>query len=239
MSTHELTPDILRNAVRTGAAFRQGRRRRRREVKMLGFGMRYLNGFVAASQPDSYDRPEWPPHPGRIFMALAAAHFETGTDPAERAALEWLEKLEARPHIRAGEASARALVTHFAPVNDKVGPAKAILQAAPALTRDHQARTFARARLGDEVARVCWPDAALPQAIRASLETLWGKSDSNRAPRHAGSDVACLAGRHRRTELGSGPERAEIHLRAAGPGTLEYLERCFNPDEVERGGSSW
>ena len=61
---------------------------------MLAFGIRYLNGFVAArATPDSREA-EWPPHPGRVFMALAAAHFQTGADVRERAALLWLEALE-------------------------------------------------------------------------------------------------------------------------------------------------
>jgi CRISPR-associated protein Csb2 len=98
---------------------------------MLAFGIRYLNGFVAASEPHSHDRPEWPPHPGRVFMAPAAAYFDTGADAAERAALKWVEELETSTGIQAGEPSARALVTHYVPVNDKVGPAKAILQSAP------------------------------------------------------------------------------------------------------------
>ena len=61
---------------------------------MLAFGIRYLNGFVAAAEPDNLERTEWPPHPGRVFMALAATHFQTGADPAERAALLWLEGTE-------------------------------------------------------------------------------------------------------------------------------------------------
>src|SRR5437762_3246807 len=84
---------------------------------MLGFGIRYLNGFVAASEADQRDRVEWPPHPGRVFMALAAAHFQTGEAPEEREALLWLEELDA-PNIKAADATHRAVVTHFVPVND-------------------------------------------------------------------------------------------------------------------------
>ncbi|MGQ9588956.1 MAG: type I-G CRISPR-associated protein Csb2, partial [Planctomycetota bacterium] len=58
---------------------------------MFAIGIRYLNGFSVACEPDSREQPEWPPHPARVFMALAAAHFETGEDPAEREALLWLE----------------------------------------------------------------------------------------------------------------------------------------------------
>src|ERR1043166_7679696 len=118
---------------------------------MLAFAIQYLNGFVAASAPDSHERAEWPPHPGRVFMALAAAYFQTGRDPDERAALVWLEGLNEAPAIRAGACIERALVTHYVPVNDKAGPAKVLLQSAP-LTRDRQARTFARAILDDDMA---------------------------------------------------------------------------------------
>ncbi|GIW39501.1 MAG: hypothetical protein KatS3mg076_0078 [Candidatus Binatia bacterium] len=70
-------------------------------LKMLALGIRYLNGFVAASEtPMRARRPEWPPHPARVFMALAAAHFQTGADPSEREALLWLESLPP-PALRA------------------------------------------------------------------------------------------------------------------------------------------
>ncbi len=203
---------------------------------MLAFGIRYLNGFVAASEPDSYDRPEWPPHPGRIFMALAAAHFETAGDRDERQALKWLETLEAPPRIRAGEATPRAVVTQYVPVNDRAGPAKAVLQSAPALSRDRQARTFARAWLDDEIVHVCWPEAVPPETIRTALETLCGKV--TRIGHSASLVQMWLAS----PEEVAGPswvpdrDRPEIHIRVAGPGTLEYLDRCYNRGEIERWG---
>src|SRR5262245_47130436 len=96
---------------------------------MFGFGIRYLNGFVAASEPDSRERPEWPPHPARVFLALAAAHFLTGEERAERQALEWIENLPTAPSIVAGEAISSgwrdhtgAVVTQYVPVNDTAGP---------------------------------------------------------------------------------------------------------------------
>jgi CRISPR-associated protein Csb2 len=46
---------------------------------MFAFGLRYLMGWaMAASDGQEKQRVEWPPHPDRIFMALAAAWFETG-----------------------------------------------------------------------------------------------------------------------------------------------------------------
>ena len=63
---------------------------------MFALGIRYLNGWVAATQVDSYDQVEWPPHPGRVFMAMAAAHFQNGASEEDGAsqeewkALKWL-----------------------------------------------------------------------------------------------------------------------------------------------------
>lgn len=84
-------------------------------------GVRFLMGWSMAAD-QTRERAEWPPHPDRVFMALAAAHFEgdgpDGDQPeAERAALEWLEGLPA-PGIAAGEAFEREVVTSYVPVND-------------------------------------------------------------------------------------------------------------------------
>src|SRR5438045_2129482 len=68
----------------------------------LTIGWEYLTGCCVATDPASRQRAEWPPHPGRVFMALAAAWFET--EPPNNAperkewvgegnALQWLERL--------------------------------------------------------------------------------------------------------------------------------------------------
>ena len=69
---------------------------------MIAIGIRYLNGWSMAAAADGSDKStaEWPPHPDRLFMALAAAHFETDRDPAERSALLWLEQ-QAAPALHA------------------------------------------------------------------------------------------------------------------------------------------
>lgn len=203
---------------------------------MLAFGIRYLNGFVAASEPDSHDRPEWPPHPGRVFMALAAAHFETGAVSSERAALEWLQCLGIAPCIYAAGAEARALVAHYVPVNDRAGPAKAILQSAPVLTRDRQARTFARAWLENEVAYLCWPSAEPPTAIRDAFETLCGKVTRIG---HSASLVQMWMAKESEVPPPTwvpDRDRAEVHLRVAGKATLEDFERRYNGGEIAEWG---
>ena len=205
---------------------------------MLAFGIRYLNGFVAArTAPDDLEA-EWPPHPGRVFMALAAAHFQTGADPWEREALLWLQSLEkdgepAAPCIVAPDAMQRAVVTHYVPVNDKPGPSKAMLQSAP-LTRERQPRTFARAWLTDDTVQMVWPDAAPDEAIRKALEALCAKVTRIG---HSSSLVQMWIARTH--EVGApnwvpDEDRAIIRLRVAPPGTLEYLEHRFNDEAVER-----
>jgi CRISPR-associated protein Csb2 len=81
-------------------------------------------------------------------------------------ALEWLENLGS-PQMRASGGEARAVVTHYVPVNDAAGPSKAMLQSVP-LTRDRQPRTFARTWLDDDTVWLVWPDAE-PAANLSSL----------------------------------------------------------------------
>ena len=205
---------------------------------MFAFGIRYLNGFVAArTAPDDIEA-EWPPHPGRVFMALAAAHFQTGADLRGREALLWLQSLEkdgepAAPCIVAPDAMQRAVVTHYVPVNDKPGPSKAVLQSAP-LTRERQPRTFARAWLTDEIVYMIWPDAEPNKLVRNALETLCAKVTRIG---HSSSLVQMWIARE--DEVGAptwvpDEDRAIIRLRVASSGTLEYLEHRFNSDAVER-----
>ena len=204
---------------------------------MLAFGIRYLNGFVAAAEPDNLERAEWPPHPGRVFMALAAAHFQTGADPDEREALLWLDGSKrdgeiSAPHIAAPEAMQRAIVKHYVPVNDKAGPSKAVMQTM-AVTRDRQDRTFARAWLQDDTVLMVWPDLYPPEKHRRALEQLSGKVTRIG---HSSSLVQMwIAGEDEIDEPNWLPDddRAGLRLRIAGPGTLEYLEREYNAIAVE------
>ncbi|MCZ7601105.1 MAG: type I-U CRISPR-associated protein Csb2 [Gammaproteobacteria bacterium] len=204
---------------------------------MLAFGIRYLSGFVAAAEFYDLARAEWPPHPGRIFMAMAAAHFQTGADPCEREALLWLEG-SARggeispPCIAAPDCMQRAVVRHYVPVNDKAGPSKANMQSLT-LTRDRQERTFARASLGDEFVYCLWPDLDPPETHRRALAQLCAKVTRIG---HSSSLVQMWmadAEETREPDWLPDESRATIHLRIAGPGTLEYLEQEYNAMAIE------
>ena len=207
-------------------------------MTMFAFGIRYLNGFVAArTTPDDLEA-EWPPHPGRVFMALAAAHFQTGATPCERVALLWLQSLEedgepAAPCIVARDVMQRAVVTHYVPVNDKAGPSKVLLQSTP-LTRERQPRTFVRAWLSDDIVYMVWPNAEPDDSMTSALETLCAKVTRIG---HTSSLVQMWVAHT--DEVGApnwvpDDDRALIRLRVATVGTLEYLEHRFNAEAVER-----
>lgn len=139
---------------------------------MLTLGIRYLHGVAVASHGE-HNRVEWPPHPARVFMAMVAAHYQTGADRAERIALEWLEQQSA-PEIHAPEVEPGCVVKQYVPVNDKAGPAKAQIQSLP-LTRHRIDRTFARASLASDIVALHWPDATPLEATRTALAALCAK----------------------------------------------------------------
>ena len=91
---------------------------------MLAIQIRLLAGRYVATQFDERDKPEWPPHPARLFAAAVAAWADAEEpDPRERAALTWWESLGA-PSIACSPAevvASRSPVTHYVPVNDVRG----------------------------------------------------------------------------------------------------------------------
>jgi CRISPR-associated protein Csb2 len=208
---------------------------------MLSLGIRYLNGFVAASEPDDRERPEWPPHPARVFMALAAAHFQTGADPREREVLLWLESLPA-PALRASAATAKAVVRHYVPVNDKPvwkkDPAKPQqnppppLQSTPGVMRVRQDRVFTRAWLEDDVAYLVWHDVMPEQPTVEAFARLCGKVTRIG---HSMSLVQMWVARPEEVdEVNWVPddERSKAYLRVPRTGTLVELEWRYKASAV-------
>jgi len=220
-------------------------------LRVLALGIRYLNAFVAASEPDDRERPEWPPHPARVFMALAAAYFTTGADSGEREALLWLESLPP-PVLRVADAFPRralpeGVIKQHVPVNDqpvwKKDPAKPQqkppppLQSGPGIMRVRQERTFARAWLDEESVYLVWPNAVAEPPVAAALQSLCAKV--TRIGHSSSLVQVWVAGPDEVGEPTWVPddERAELQLRVPGPGTLEDLERRYNAEAVERYGS--
>jgi len=91
---------------------------------MFGLGIRYLNGWaMAAADGARKEVAEWPPHPDRVFMALAATWFETGKNKEEGEILQWLEQLEP-PELVVPDATYRTIQTSYVPINDDSAPIK-------------------------------------------------------------------------------------------------------------------
>jgi len=67
---------------------------------MFALAVRYLTGRAVATQVTKREAAEWPPHPGRMFMALVAAWGLRGRNGREKNALAWLETLPP-PALRA------------------------------------------------------------------------------------------------------------------------------------------
>jgi CRISPR-associated protein Csb2 len=136
---------------------------------MFAIGIRYLMGWAAATdiaKRNPPEEPEWPVHPGRVFMALAAAHFETPWDErhdAEQQALEWLET-QLPPELVIPRGEPRSPVTCYVPVNDQQGLGSLPTQ------RSKQARTFPRVILDDEIVYLVWPNTVVPESHRGPLD---------------------------------------------------------------------
>ncbi|MEX1042309.1 MAG: type I-U CRISPR-associated protein Csb2 [Pirellulaceae bacterium] len=127
-------------------------------MAVLTVGLDFITGRCVAANVSDREQPEWPPHPGRVFMALAAACFETGEDPDQVAALQWLEKLPA-PSIHASDFETRSPVKYYVPVNDKMSESKSILQTTPGLTRSKQERSYPTAIPYQTKVRYVWRGA--------------------------------------------------------------------------------
>ena len=85
---------------------------------MFAIEVNFLTGRYVATAHHDRAQAEWPPHPARLFSALVATWADNDhPDLAERVALEWLEA-QSPPSIHASDATPRAVVTHFVPVND-------------------------------------------------------------------------------------------------------------------------
>jgi CRISPR-associated protein Csb2 len=206
---------------------------------MIAIGIRYLNGWSMAAAADGSDKAmaEWPPHPDRLFMAMAAAYFETDRDPAEHAALLWLERQPA-PELQASlDISHRTIVTHYVPVNDLSAPrssehadAKQVavgLQLLPE-RRLRQARQFPVVVPQNDTVHFIWPDAELDENARTALASLCAKLT---CLGHSASLVQGWIASEPPSPTLRPANGAGLRLRVASAGRLEQLEQAYNESE--------
>ena len=132
---------------------------------MLALELELLSGTYRAALPDG-SAAEWPPHPERVFSALAQAWGDGGCDPGERRALAWLEQ-QTQPMIEADppdQVSVRDAPMVYVPPNDRAG---VWISRFPA--RRRQGRSFRAVIPTRAVVRFFWP--AVPrQAECAALQ---------------------------------------------------------------------
>jgi CRISPR-associated protein Csb2 len=204
-------------------------------MSRFAVAIEYLTGYAVATDPASRESPEWPPHPARVFMALAAAHFETHDSPenkrAERDALEWLAALDppslALPAQASGEfRSPRETLTVYVPVNDVTG-----IESLPS-KRPRQPRTFPRVFVGAEPIRFIWSGDGQPSHLDAldrvcrkvtrighSSSLVWVRLER---------DATALVATHQPTD-----DSTEDSLRITGDGALPQLELAFNAENIQ------
>jgi CRISPR-associated protein Csb2 len=214
----------------------------------LTLAWEYLTGYAVATDTSSRDRVEWPPHPARVFMALAAAWFETEPPAAdaesrddwtaEGAALRWLETL-GDPEMVFPEVerdSERSNVTFYVPVNDRAGPAAATLQSCPAITRSKQPRSFRKVWVGSNPCCMHWPNAETTERRREALARLCQKVTRLGHPsslvwmRVVDIDASVPEG----ARFVSDELQPELKARSLSRGTLDMLRERYGEEPRQR-----
>lgn len=202
---------------------------------MLSFGIRYLTGYAVATEVSNREKAEWPPHPARVFMAMAAAMFETGEENDERESLLWLER-QGSPAIKVTNAESRNVVMYYVPVNDssspisKKGKPLTPLQSA-SIGRGRQPRTFPRVRPNEDVLFLVWNDSDPSNEQQERLESICRKVTRIG---HSSSLVQMWVEETPPTCNLIPDDFGEERLRVVSPGTLDYLESMVNVKAIQR-----
>ncbi len=207
---------------------------------MFALGFHYLNGWsMAAADGARKEQAEWPPHPDRVFMALAAAWFETGEDAEEGEVLRWLENLMP-PEIAASDATTRTTVVSYVPVNDirtgklpKNNDLKELKKKGLALLPEHrvrQPRKFPAAIPADPIVYLIWQNIELGK-FRKGLEQLATKVTH---VGHSASFVHVWVEENIEIQATWKPSKeiAERRLRIPVAGRLNNLARTCNRTNV-------
>ncbi|MGZ0709609.1 type I-G CRISPR-associated protein Csb2 [Coraliomargarita sp. W4R53] len=207
---------------------------------MFALGLHYLSGYAAATEHSDRNRAEWPPHPARIFMALAAGYFETEPTSEdstafleweeEANALRWLENLPS-PALHFTEGSRRSVLDVYVPPNDMAVSKKTVI---PAFRSNRQPRTFPKVHLADPNVYLIWQDNQAPETYFAALERLCRKVIR---VGHSSSMVQMWIPQPEQVPeptVVPNPNRhrapSTCRLRVAGRGTLEYLKSQYNAE---------
>lgn len=207
-------------------------------MRSLSIEINFITGRCVAASVSDRDQPEWPPHPGRLFMAMAAAVFETGENEDEIDALQWLEKLPA-PEIHAGESNPRSLVKYYVPVNDKMTINKSVLQSTPGLTRSKQERSYPTTIPLDTNVLYIWHNV---DEVESYLKSLCNICSNVIRVGHSSSLVRAsaallndqdLIGTSKRLRWKPVSRSSDIRVRTTGVGEFARLKAAFNADQID------
>jgi CRISPR-associated protein Csb2 len=195
---------------------------------MLALGIELLMRRAIITRWDNREEPEWPPHPDRVFLALVAAWGESGEDPDQRAALEWLEGIGPPAIAVPLEASSRTSFTSYVPVNDESSPmgkkgAYGPMGSLP-IGRNRQPRQFPAVVPESPTFFLRW-DVDLPTNLRPGLERLCGLVTYLG---HSASPVRVwVEDNPPEPDLIPDEKHATLRLRMFGPGRTAYLKNRF------------
>ena len=196
---------------------------------MFALGVRFLMGHTLATSWNNRERPEWPPHPDRVFMALASAYGECGENEAEADALRWLEALPRPALSRSERVTKREAITAFVAVNDTADP----IQKGKPLTpmgslpfgRVRQPRSFPTVRPEEPSFHLIWPEVTAKQEHQLALERL---CEQVTYLGHSASPVQMWVEEQPPTpNLVPVDGTAQVRLRVFGPGRLDNLKARF------------
>lgn len=210
-------------------------------MSSLSISIEFITGRCVAASVSDRDKPEWPPHPGRVFMALSAACFEMDEIEDEVGALQWLEGLGS-PDIYASDSSERSPVKFYVPVNDKMTVNKSVLQSTPGLTRSKQERSYPTSIPFDPVVTYSWRDAV---GCESHLKQLANICSNVVRVGHSSSLVrawATLGQFYSEDEKSSrfrwrpASRNSEIRVRISGEGELDRLRVACNADQIHKFG---
>lgn len=217
---------------------------------MFAIAICYLMGWSMATHSADRERAEWPPHPDRVSMALAAAYYETDGSESERDALLWLER-QGPPSMWASDATYRETLTTYVPVNDESSwqnperhrPRPKRVPSVSDLSRlgnfndrinklkesglgvlpenrSRQPRQFPVSIPCDPTVYLIWPGDPLPD-VRAGLDSLCGKVI--RVGHSASLVQAWIEDAPPEPNLVPTDGVAQHSMRVSGPGRLEHL----------------
>ena len=195
---------------------------------MLSLAIRYLTGRAAAADVANREEAEWPPHPGRLFMALVASWGGQGRSAEGQACLEWLEG-QGAPDLCVPAAHRPEAVSFFVPVNDAPG-GKLLPE-----VRLKKERHFPSAIPETDTVHFTWPAAEASAPHHAALARLCEGVTS--LGRSSSLVQAWLEPAPPTPTLVPVKTAAEQTLRVASPGRFAQLEAAWAAQRFPDAGS--